>query len=100
VLTLQEKIDLAIRCLRDKGRPAQSNVLVALDVLEDRDTCTCPKHGTWIAARDISAGVRLLDMRMNGDAAAKDPRLADILPQLIDHIEKAKLYDTLPNKEK
>lgn len=52
--------------------------------------CECPQHGTWLAADDIYRMVRELDVAMNGDKAAKQASLCDIVGQLKEYIEAAK----------
>jgi hypothetical protein len=48
--------------------------------------CTCPQCGRWCAAEDIDAMVRKLDVAMNGDDAATNPKLCDIFGQLVDRV--------------
>jgi hypothetical protein len=44
---------------------------------------TEPKTGSWIRAKEINEMVRDLDVAMNGDGAAPQAKLIDLMPQLI-----------------
>ena len=61
----------------------------------ERSYCTCPQHGTWLAADDIHRMTRELDVAMNGDGAAQMPRLSDIYTQLLERI--ARPADGIPD---
>lgn len=50
---------------------------------EDRAECSCPEHGSWIAADDVHRLVRELDVALNGEAgAAKQASLCDVVGQV------------------
>lgn len=48
--------------------------------------CTCPEHGKWYGADSIDKMVRELDVAMNGDGAAKQAMLCDIVGQIMDRL--------------
>lgn len=52
--------------------------------------CMCPAHGRWLHADSIYQMVRELDVAMNGDGAARQASLCDILGQLIECITASK----------
>lgn len=49
--------------------------------------CTCPQHGSWIAAEDVHSMAREIDVALNGEAgAAKAPMLCDVVHQVLERI--------------
>jgi hypothetical protein len=47
-----------------------------------------PESGSWYAASDIDNMVRDLDVAMNGDGAAPQAKLCDLMPQFIQRLTK------------
>jgi hypothetical protein len=45
-----------------------------------------PESGSWYAAKEIDEMVRDLDAAMNGDCAAPQAKLCDLMPQLIERL--------------
>lgn len=52
---------------------------------QPNNECQCPQRGSWIAADDVNALVRRLDVAINGEDAAEQASLCDIVAQ----VEKA-----------
>jgi hypothetical protein len=44
--------------------------------------CKCPQHGSWLSAENIDALVRELDRALNGDGAAPQAALSDVVAQV------------------
>lgn len=47
------------------------------------ETCTCPEHGSWIAAEDINRMVKEISVAMYGDKGARAPLLCDIVVDVV-----------------
>ena len=49
---------------------------------------SAPDTDRWYDAESIDKMVRQLDVAMNGDGAAKQAKLSDLMPQLLDRLNK------------
>lgn len=63
--------------------PAQMrNALEAAERARTAPAASDPTHGNWIAADDVNRLVRELDVALNGDGAAQQASLCDIVSQV------------------
>lgn len=83
-----DQCETVAHCLKNGCVPKQQ----ALDRMAENarelrlDYEPAPESGSWYAASDIDKMVRDLDVAMNGDGAAPQAKLCDLMPQLIQRL--------------
>jgi hypothetical protein len=79
----------SMRSLLRSGRQADQQIYMAMQhkpLYTSPPAQPAPESGSWYAASDIDKMVRNLDVTMNGDGAAPQAKLCDLMPQLIQRL--------------
>jgi hypothetical protein len=90
-LTEEKKVELATDWFAEDWA-----ITKAVGILHDYDSRLrkttppaaqpAPESGSWYAAKEIDEMVRDLDVALNGDGAAPQAKLCDLMPQLIQRL--------------